>query len=84
MRLVIALLIGSIGAVGMWAVVVVIPVVQAEFAATRGASDRAPPVTPAQFFTKATTTAADAKRGGLLSHPKTYKHTFLKAWGLEK
>src|SRR5882757_871217 len=36
-RLVIALLIGSIGAVGMWAVVVVIPVVQAEFAATRGA-----------------------------------------------
>jgi MFS family permease len=36
-RLVIALLIGSIGAVGMWAVVVVIPVVQTEFAATRGA-----------------------------------------------
>lgn len=36
-RLVIALMIGSIGAVGMWAVVVVIPVVQAEFAATRGA-----------------------------------------------
>ncbi len=37
MRLVVALLIGSIGAVGMWAVVVVIPVVQAEFGATRGA-----------------------------------------------
>ncbi|WFU45225.1 MFS transporter [Bradyrhizobium sp. CB82] len=37
MRLVLALVIGSIGAVGMWAVVVVIPVVQAEFAATRGA-----------------------------------------------
>nr|WP_246666872.1 MFS transporter [Bradyrhizobium guangdongense] len=37
MRLVFALLIGSIGAVGMWAVVVVIPVVQTEFAATRGA-----------------------------------------------
>ncbi|TPQ30469.1 MFS transporter [Bradyrhizobium guangdongense] len=36
-RLVFALLIGSIGAVGMWAVVVVIPVVQTEFAATRGA-----------------------------------------------
>src|SRR5579872_2097865 len=32
-----ALLIGSIGAVGMWAVVVVLPVVQAEFSATRGA-----------------------------------------------
>ena len=37
MRLLIALVIGSIGAVGMWAVVVVIPVVQAEFGATRGA-----------------------------------------------
>jgi MFS family permease len=36
-RLALALLIGSIGAVGMWAVVVVIPVVQAEFGATRGA-----------------------------------------------
>ncbi len=36
-RLFIAVLIGSIGAVGMWAVVVVIPVVQTEFAATRGA-----------------------------------------------
>ncbi len=32
-----ALLIGSIGAVGMWAVVVVLPIVQAEFSATRGA-----------------------------------------------
>jgi MFS family permease len=36
-RLALALVIGSIGAVGMWAVVVVIPVVQAEFGATRGA-----------------------------------------------
>jgi MFS family permease len=36
-RLAIALAIGSIGAVGMWSVVVVLPVVQAEFAATRGA-----------------------------------------------
>lgn len=36
-RLVIAVLIGSIGAVGMWAVVVVIPIVQTEFGATRGA-----------------------------------------------
>jgi MFS family permease len=32
-----ALLIGSIGAVGMWTVVVVLPVVQADFSATRGA-----------------------------------------------
>ncbi|MFZ5731799.1 MAG: MFS transporter [Pseudomonadota bacterium] len=34
-RLVLALLIGSVGSVGMWAVVVVLPVVQADFAATR-------------------------------------------------
>src|SRR5258706_13986436 len=35
-RLALALLIGSIGSVGMWSVVVVLPVVQAEFGATRG------------------------------------------------
>jgi hypothetical protein len=37
-RLVIALLIGSIGGVGMWAIVVMIPAVQAEFAATTAAT----------------------------------------------
>jgi len=36
-RLALALLIGSIGSVGMWSVVVVLPVIQAEFGATRGA-----------------------------------------------
>jgi MFS family permease len=36
-RLAIVLLIASIGAVGMWAVVVVLPTVQAEFSASRGA-----------------------------------------------
>jgi MFS family permease len=36
-RLAVAVMIASIGAVGMWSVVVVMPVVQAEFAATRGA-----------------------------------------------
>ena len=36
-RLALALVIGAIGSVGMWSVVVVLPVVQAEFAATRGA-----------------------------------------------
>jgi MFS family permease len=36
-RLAVALLIGSVGAVGMWSVVVAIPVVQAEFSASRGA-----------------------------------------------
>ena len=37
MRLALALLIGSIGSVGMWSVVVVLPVVQPEFGASRGA-----------------------------------------------
>jgi MFS family permease len=37
MRLAVAVMIASVGAVGMWSVVVVMPVVQAEFAATRGA-----------------------------------------------
>jgi MFS family permease len=36
-RLGLVLLIASIGAVGMWSIVVALPVVQAEFAATRGA-----------------------------------------------
>jgi MFS family permease len=36
-RLVLALVIGSVGSVGMWSVVVVLPVVQAEFGASRGA-----------------------------------------------
>jgi MFS family permease len=36
-RLCLALVIASIGAVGMWTVVVVLPTVQAEFAASRGA-----------------------------------------------
>jgi MFS family permease len=36
-RLVLAVLIASVGAVGMWSVVVVLPTVQAEFSATRGA-----------------------------------------------
>jgi MFS family permease len=36
-RLCLALVIASIGAVGMWTVVVVLPTVQVEFAATRGA-----------------------------------------------
>jgi MFS family permease len=35
-RLALALVIGSIGSVGMWSVVVVLPVVQGEFGATRG------------------------------------------------
>ena len=40
-RLGIAVIIGSIGSVGMWSVVVVIPIVQADFGATRGAASLA-------------------------------------------
>ncbi|WP_322516007.1 MFS transporter [Rhodopseudomonas palustris] len=40
-RLALALVIGSIGSVGMWSVVVVLPVVQTDFAATRGAASLA-------------------------------------------
>src|SRR5882672_6411521 len=36
-RLALALIIGSIGSVGLWSVVVVLPVIQSEFGATRGA-----------------------------------------------
>jgi MFS family permease len=40
-RLALALLIGTIGSVGMWSVVVALPVVQGEFAASRGAASLA-------------------------------------------
>ncbi|MDO8910454.1 MAG: MFS transporter [Phenylobacterium sp.] len=40
-RLGIALIVGSIGSVGMWSVVVVMPTVQADFGATRGAASLA-------------------------------------------
>src|SRR6187551_3120221 len=40
-RLWIAVVIGSIGSVGMWSVVVVLPVVQSEFSATRGGASLA-------------------------------------------
>jgi MFS family permease len=48
-RLALALAIGSIGSSGMWAVVVVLPVVQAEFGATRGAVSLAFTVTMLGF-----------------------------------
>ena len=40
-RLCVAVIIGSIGSVGMWSVVVALPVVQAEFSASRGAASLA-------------------------------------------
>jgi MFS family permease len=41
LRLVLALVMGSVGSVGMWSVVVVLPLVQAEFSATRGTASLA-------------------------------------------
>src|SRR5258705_5625769 len=41
LRLAVAVLIGSLGSVGMWSVVVVLPVVQTEFAASRGTASLA-------------------------------------------
>jgi len=41
MRLAVAVLIGSIGSVGMWSVVVALPAVQTEFSASRGATSLA-------------------------------------------
>ena len=41
MRLVVAVLIGSLGSVGMWSVVVALPTVQSEFAASRGTASLA-------------------------------------------
>ncbi|MBS0528822.1 MAG: MFS transporter [Proteobacteria bacterium] len=41
MRLIVAVLIGSLGSVGMWSVVVALPVVQGEFAASRGTASLA-------------------------------------------
>jgi MFS family permease len=48
-RLAVALVIGSIGSVGMWSVVVALPAVQAEFAASRGDASLAFTLTMAGF-----------------------------------
>jgi MFS family permease len=48
-RLGLALIIGSVGSVGMWSVVVVLPAVQADFSASRGAASLAFTLTMAGF-----------------------------------
>jgi MFS family permease len=48
-RLVLALIIGSLGSVGMWSVVVALPAVQADFGASRGAASLAFTMTMAGF-----------------------------------
>ena len=62
-----ALLIGSIGAVGMWAVVVVLPVVQADFAATRGAVSLATTMTFLGFGLGAVVTGRITDRFGIVA-----------------
>src|SRR5690242_10241497 len=65
-RLVLALLIGSIGSVGMWSVVVVLPVVQAEFAASRGAVSLAFTLTMLGFGSGGVVTGRITDRFGIV------------------
>src|SRR5258708_3802825 len=65
-RLALALLIGSIGSVGMWSVMVVLPVVQAEFGATRGAVSLAFTPTMVGFGVGRVATGRRTRRFGIL------------------
>jgi MFS family permease len=65
-RLAWALVIGSIGSVGMWSVVVVLPVVQAEFGASRGAVSLAFTFTMAGFGLGGVATGRITDRFGIV------------------
>jgi MFS family permease len=65
-RLGLALLIGSVGSVGMWSVVVVLPVVQGEFSATRGAVSLAFTLTMAGFGLGGVATGRITDRFGIV------------------
>jgi MFS family permease len=67
MRLALALAIGSIGGVGMWSVVVVLPAVQAEFGATRGAVSLAFALTMFGFGVGAVATGKITDRFGIVA-----------------
>jgi MFS family permease len=66
-RLALALVIGSIGSVGMWSVVVVLPVVQAEFGATRGAVSLAFTLTMLGFGAGGVATGRITDRFGIVA-----------------
>jgi MFS family permease len=66
-RLVLALLIGSIGGVGLWSVVVAMPVVQTEFAATRGAVSLAYTLTMLGFGAGGVVTGKITDRFGIVT-----------------
>jgi len=62
-----ALVIGAIGSVGMWSVVVALPAVQAEFAATRGAASLAYTVAMAGFALGGVVVGRLADRFGIVA-----------------
>ena len=66
MRLGLVLLIASIGAVGMWSIVVALPVIQSEFAATRGAVSLAYTMTMTGFGLGAVITGRLTDRFGIV------------------
>src|SRR3954469_12313385 len=66
-RLMLALVIGAIGSVGMWSVVVVLPVVQAEFGATRGAVSLAFTLTMLGFGSGGVVTGRITDRFGIVT-----------------
>jgi MFS family permease len=66
-RLALALLIGSIGSVGMWSVVVALPAVQSEFAATRGAASLAFTFTMIGFGSGGVVTGRVTDRFGIVA-----------------
>ncbi len=66
-RLALALLIGSIGSVGMWSAVVVLPVVQTEFGATRGAASLAYTLTMLGFGSGGVVTGRITDRFGIVA-----------------
>ena len=67
MRLALALVIASVGSVGMWSVVVVIPGVQAEFGATRGAVSLAFTMTMVGFGLGGVATGRITDRFGIVA-----------------
>src|SRR6202045_296118 len=66
-RLALALVIGSIGSVGMWSVVVVLPVVQPEFGASRGAVSLAFTMTMLGFGLGGVATGKVTDRFGIIA-----------------
>jgi MFS family permease len=67
MRLAVAVLIGSLGSVGMWSVVVALPVVQSEFAATRGTASLAYTMVMLGFGSGAVLTGKITDRYGIVA-----------------